>query len=147
MTRGRGAVVYTCRRSHRGAPPAEFAVAYRPIGPVLPSTPGTLVHWLTERYCLYAVTRSGRLRRAEIHHPVWPLQCADAEIRSNTMTGGLGFQLPDSEPVVHFAERLDVHVWPPEALRLDLQRWRSVSRNRSPSGRGRTASSRWARPA
>ena len=33
-------------------------------------TPGTLVHWLTERYCLYAVTRGGRLQRAEIHHPV-----------------------------------------------------------------------------
>jgi uncharacterized protein len=147
VTRGRGGVVYTCRRSHRGAPPAEFVAAYRPIGPVMSSTPGTLPHWLTERYCLYAVTRRGRLCRAEIHHPVWPLQCAEAEIRSNTMTGGLGLSLPDSEPVVHFAERLDVHIWPPRALRHDLQRWRSVSRSRSLGSRGRAAASRWARPA
>jgi hypothetical protein len=84
---------------------------------VVAATPGTLAHWLTERYCLYAVTRRGRLRRAEIHHPPWPLQPAEAEIRMNTMTRGLGFDLPSSPPLLHFAERLDVQVWPPETVR------------------------------
>jgi hypothetical protein len=131
VTSGRTGVVYRCRRAHRGAPPAEFSAAYRPIGPVMTWAPGTLAHWLTERYCLYAVTRAGRLRRAEIHHPVWPLQGAEVDIRLNSMTDGLGIQLPPSDPVVHFAERLEVHVWPPETLG-DLRRWRSISPRTSP---------------
>jgi len=131
VTSGRTGVAYRCRRTHRGAPPAEFSAAYRPIGPIMTWAPGTLVHWLTERYCLYAVTRAGRLRRAEIHHPVWPLQCAEVDIRLNSMTDGLGIQLAASDPVVHFAERLEVYVWPPETLG-DLRRWRSISPRTSP---------------
>jgi hypothetical protein len=74
---------------------------------------GTLEHWLTERYCLYAVTRRGGLRRAEIHHVPWPLQAAEAEIVTNTMTTGLGLELPPTPPLVHFAAHLDVQVWLP----------------------------------
>jgi hypothetical protein len=112
----RGVVSYRCRRVHRGAPPAEFHATYAPTGLPAPAAPGTLAHWLTERYCLYAVTRRGRLRRAEIHHAPWPLQPAGAEIHVNTLTRGLGFDLPRAPTLLHFAERLDVHVWPPETL-------------------------------
>jgi uncharacterized protein YqjF (DUF2071 family) len=116
VTTDRAGIVYGCRRDHRGAPTAEFCAVYRPAGPVIGSSPGTLAHWLTERYCLYAVTRRGRLRRAEIHHSPWPLQSAAAEIRVNTMTSGLGLDLPPAAPVMHFVQRLDVHVWPPRTL-------------------------------
>jgi len=92
--------------SERGA--ATFAGRYRPVGPAAPPQPGTLDHWLTERYCLYAL-HDGRVLRAEIHHPPWPLQAAEAEIERNTMTG-----LPlTGEPLLHFAERQDVVVWAP----------------------------------
>lgn len=113
----RGGIAYSSRRSHRGAPPAEFAAEYRPTGDAAAARAGTLDHWLTERYCLYAADRRGGLHRAEIHHPPWPLQPAEAEIRRNTMTDGLGFELPGVRPLLHFARRLDVHVWPPESLR------------------------------
>jgi uncharacterized protein YqjF (DUF2071 family) len=87
------------------------------VGTLRPrAAPGPLAHWLTERYCLYAVTRRGRLRRADIHHAPWPLQPAGAEIHVNTLTRGLGFDLPRAATLLHFAERLDVHVWPPETL-------------------------------
>lgn len=112
----RGSIVYSSRRIHRGAPRAEFFAEYRPTGEAAPAGAGTLAGWLTERYCLYAVDRRGGLHRAEIHHPPWPLQPADAEIRRNTMTEGLGFELPDVAPLLHFAGRLDVHVWPPESI-------------------------------
>ena len=46
--------------------------------------PGTLEHFLVERYCLYTA-KDGVLYRAEIHHPPWPLQPAQAEIELNTM--------------------------------------------------------------
>lgn len=116
VTAGGDSVVYASRRTHRGAPPAEFTAEYRARGEAHAPRPGTLEHWLTERYCLYSVDRRGRLYRAEIHHAPWPLRPAEAEIRRNTMTAGLGFGLPDEPPRLHFAAQLDVHVWPLEPL-------------------------------
>jgi uncharacterized protein YqjF (DUF2071 family) len=113
VTGDHSVVAYRCQRTERRMPPAEFDARYHPCGPVTTAPPGSLPHWLTERYCLYAVTRRGRLRRAEIHHRPWPLQPAEAEIRTNTMTSGIRIDLPAPPPVVHFAERLDVHVWLP----------------------------------
>lgn len=110
-------VVYGSRRTSRRAPPAEFLAAYQPTGAVSLARPGTLAHWLTERYCLYAVDRRGGLHRAEIDHVPWPLQPADAAIQRNTMTAGLGFALPAGAPLVHFAARVDVRVWPPQPVR------------------------------
>ena len=110
-------VVYAGRRTHRGAPPAGLAIEYRPTGAAVTAPPGSLPHWLTERYCLYAADRRGRLWRAEVHHPPWPLQPAEALILSNTMPASVGLALPDVAPLLHFAARLDVQVWPPEAVR------------------------------
>jgi uncharacterized protein YqjF (DUF2071 family) len=118
----RGGITYSSRRTHRGAPRAEFSAEYRPTGDAALARAGTLDHWLTERYCLYAVDGRGGLHRAEIHHPPWPLQPAEAEIRRNTMTEGPGFELPDVAPLLHFARRLDVQVWPPERVRASSTR-------------------------
>lgn len=107
------AVRYHSTRTHRGAPPAGFEASYRPTGPPRASAPGSLEHWLTERYCLYALRR-GRLLRGEIHHAPWPLQPAEAEIRSNTMARAAGIDLPESRPLLHYAGRLDVVAWAPE---------------------------------
>jgi uncharacterized protein YqjF (DUF2071 family) len=111
-----GRIAYSSRRTHLRAPPAEFSAEYRPTGPAAESSAGTLAAWLTERYCLYAVDRRGNLHRAEIHHRPWTLQPAEAEIRCNTMTEGLGIRLPHQKPLVHFAAHLDVRVWWPEAI-------------------------------
>lgn len=46
---------------------AEFKGRYRPSAPVQLREPGTLAHWLSERYCLYTVS-DGKIFRAEIHH-------------------------------------------------------------------------------
>jgi len=112
------AIRYASRRSGAGAAgaAAELVGRYEPAGPVRPAQSGTLEHFLTARYCLYAFDRRGRLRRAEIDHAPWPLQPARAEIERNTMPGPLGLHLPPVGPLLHFARRLDVRVWAPEAL-------------------------------
>ncbi|MBI3267983.1 MAG: DUF2071 domain-containing protein [Planctomycetes bacterium] len=112
-----GAIEVACVRTHSGAPPAEFAATYAPTGAVSRSPPGTLDHWLTERYCLYTAEADGRVRRADIHHAPWPLQPARAELRANTMARAAGVALPDRPPVLHFARRLDVVVWAPRVIR------------------------------
>ena len=51
--------------------------------------------------------------RAEIHHEPWPLQDAQAEIRSKYDGASCGeFFLPTSIPLLHFAKKLEVLIWP-----------------------------------
>jgi uncharacterized protein YqjF (DUF2071 family) len=102
---------YHSTRHHRRAMPAEFVASYRPAGPVFQASRGTLEHWLTERYCLYAVNRRGTVGYGDIHHAPWPLQVADAEVQHNTMTAALGLTLPNMAPVQHFARSLEVVAW------------------------------------
>jgi hypothetical protein len=109
-------VLYSSIRTHRGEPPAEFYGRYRPTGPVYGSKPGSLEHWLTERYCLYSADAKGKIYRGEIHHPPWPLQPAEAEIEVNTMTEPLGFGLPAQEPLLHFARSIETVAWWPERV-------------------------------
>jgi uncharacterized protein len=111
-TRSGDAVHYASERTHRGAPAAAFRGTFRPIGPVARSSPGTLDHWLTERYCLYTTDRHGQVWRCDIHHAQWPLQPAAAEVEVNTMLRQIGLMLPDTLPLLHFARRLDVVAWP-----------------------------------
>lgn len=108
---GTDGVRYASERTHRGAPPAGFAARYRPTGSACRSAAGTLEHWLTERYCLYAADAGGRVFRGEIDHPPWPLQPAKADVERNTMAGQIGVRLPDAPPLLHFARRVDAVAW------------------------------------
>src|SRR3954469_16227562 len=87
-------------RSHARAAPAALRARYEPAGPAEPPVPGSLEHFLTERYCLFTVDRRGRVRRADIHHPPWPLQPARAELAENTMTAPIGVRLTDRGPLL-----------------------------------------------
>lgn len=117
ITREGGSVRYESRRTDRRDPGAEFAAAYGAAGPVYRSSPGTLDHFLTERYCLYAPGRRRRSLRAEIHHAPWPLQPGRADVARNTMAAPLGIDLGEgphgAPPLLHFAARLEVVAWAP----------------------------------
>lgn len=110
---------YTSERTHRRAAPASFDVSYRALpgaGP-LASKPGSLAHFLTERYRLFTLSRDGQhVRAGEIAHRPWPLREAACEVSVCDMTAGLGFELPSTEPVLHFADRLDVVAWLPKRV-------------------------------
>ena len=110
-----GWIEYASRRTHAGAAAAKLRGRYRPVTAPFHPFPGTLEHFLTERYCLYALDGQGRLFRGEIHHSPWPLQGAEAEWESNSMAEQLVIKL-DSQPLLHFARRQDVLVWPPKRI-------------------------------
>lgn len=97
-------------------PPATLRARYWPVGPVTLPAPGSLAHWLTERYCLYAVAGGQRVRRLEIHHPPWLLSLAEARFAVNTMAAPAGLRLPDVPPLLHYARRQDAVTWPSEPL-------------------------------
>ena len=104
-------------RSRRVIGEARFDGRYRPTGPARFPEPGTLEHFLTERYALYATLPRGRVLCGEIHHPPWPLQVAEAEIDGNTVSAAHGLPLTDPPALLHFAARQDTLVWAPERIR------------------------------
>ena len=114
---------YVSHRIQPAAPAADFIARYRPTGSVFHAPPGSLDHWLTERYCLYTTGPSGRLFRCEIHHWPWPLQPAEAEVAVNTMTVSQGIRLPDLPPRLQFARRLKVAVWPLRKVTAQSRGW------------------------
>lgn len=103
---------YTSTRTHRGAPSARFAGRYRATGPPSSARPGTLEHFLTERYCLYAHGPRG-LVRGEIHHAPWPLRPGEADLETCDMTRLVGLDLAGPPPLVHVVDTLDVVAWWP----------------------------------
>jgi uncharacterized protein len=111
ITPGAEVVHYDSRRVHRGAPQAEFRGRYRAIGDVYESLPGTLDHFLVERYCLFMFDERRGLGVLDIDHQPWPLQPATAEIATNSMAEAAGITLPRVRPVVHFARALEVRAW------------------------------------
>ena len=107
---------YASRRVDRRAGPAELKMTYAPAGPVCPSQPGTLEHWLTARFRLFARTRRGGLLTARIAHDPWPLQPATARIDRCTMLDPLGLALPEGPPLLHFSKRIEVLVERPRSF-------------------------------
>ena len=95
---------------------ARLAVEFQPTGEITHAAPGSFDHFLTERYCLYAVDRRGQAYCSEVHHLPWPLQPAEVHFERNTMGAWMNLPLPDTRPVLHFARRLDVVAWWPEKV-------------------------------
>jgi len=111
-----GTIGYESERTHSGAMSGVLRGSYRPVGEIFEPLPGTLEHFLTERYCLYVANARGKILRGEIHHQPWPLQIAEAEFSNNTMTEAAGLALPVGKPLLHFSRRQDVVVWQPTAV-------------------------------
>ncbi|MGI9591699.1 MAG: DUF2071 domain-containing protein, partial [Myxococcota bacterium] len=100
-------------RSQRRSAPHEIALEaeYEPVSQPYLAAPGSLEHWLTERYCLYARSPGGRLFRGDVHHLPWPLQRAEASFTRNDLFQPHGLSLPGPPALLHFSRRLDVVVW------------------------------------
>lgn len=90
---------------------AEFRGDYRPTGETRLSEKGSIEHWLTERYCLYT-THDNQVFRGDIHHRPWPLQNAKAEFEMNTVAAAARISLPRVQPLLHFARKQEVLIWP-----------------------------------
>ena len=106
-------VDFTSRRDDgRGPSPAHAQIRYAPVeGPVTASKPGTLEHFLVERYILYSTDDSHTLHRARVHHPPYPLQKAEVRALDETLIWAAGIRRPDSVPIRHYAREVNVKVY------------------------------------
>jgi uncharacterized protein DUF2071 len=96
-----GWIEYVSRRNHSGAAPATLQVRYRPIAPAFLPQRGTLEHFLTERYCLYALDGSHRLKFGLFF---WDQTWAGRFELINAWNDG-----PKNDPGSHNAEEHDLH--------------------------------------
>ncbi len=104
-------ILYQNHRNHRGVANADFTGAYKPVAPAFPAAPGSIEHWLTERYSLYTVVRH-RVYRGDIHHPQWSLQPAALTTEIDTMGVSHGIQRPGTAPLLQYAQTQEVIIWP-----------------------------------
>ena len=105
--------VYASTRTDGRIGPGRFRAQWEPASSVRSAAPGSLEHWLTERYCLYSRDRRGGVHRAEVHHRTWPLCDATGEIEENTVCDAHGIELkePRDSPILHCVQRIDVVGW------------------------------------
>ena len=110
---GGSGATFTSRRVR--VPAIEFRARYAPDGDEFEPLPGTLEHFLIERYCLYTRWYGGGLLRLEIQHPPWRVSPAAVEIHANTLAAMQGIGLDPSErPLAHFSRRQDTVAWMPQ---------------------------------
>ncbi len=109
-------IVYASERIDRRGPPATFSGRWRPIGAHRPAAVGSLEHFLTERYCLFAVRRAVVLC-GEIAHAPWQLAPAEVQIDVCDMTQLLGLSLEGPPVSALAAAPLLVAAFAPQAPR------------------------------
>jgi uncharacterized protein YqjF (DUF2071 family) len=103
-------ILYAGVRRRPGPPPAWYTIRATPTGPVQTARPGTLEHFLVERYLLYAVA-GNQLYRGQVHHHPYPLQSAEVHSLDETLLAAAGIVRPDVAPLAHFSTGVDVRVF------------------------------------
>lgn len=103
---------YRSERADRRGPEARFAASWRVAGPAHEAEEGTLEHFLTARYCLFA-QRRGQLVRGDIVHAPWQLAPVDLRLDTCDMTRLVDLELDGQPAHVVAARPVDVAAWTP----------------------------------
>ncbi|WP_340098103.1 DUF2071 domain-containing protein [Salinibaculum salinum] len=95
-----GSTRFESQRRTPGARPLTFAATYGPDGDPYQPDPGTVEHFLVERYRYFTEGQDGSLRYANIDHEPWTLRPGAWTVERNTIFAANGFDRPDSEPIL-----------------------------------------------
>jgi len=109
-------VRYEMERSYPGPIPAIANFHYRPTGTPSAAIPGSLEHFLAERYVLYTESAPNELLLGRVHHTPYPLQTAELFEWDETLLSAAGIERPEQTPLAHFASGVDVEVFPLQRL-------------------------------
>jgi uncharacterized protein len=105
-------ILYAGVRHWPGPLPASYTIRAIPTGKVQPARPGTLEHFLAERYFLYSL-RKNQLFQGQVHHTPYPLQPANLLSIDENLLAAAGLDRPgNNAPLAHFAVGVDVNVFP-----------------------------------
>ena len=102
---------YASERLWPDPTPASADVQWTPRGAVSHALPGTLDHFLIERYVLYSY-KDGQLYSGQVHHPAYPVQTATLHALNENLVAQAGITRPDAPPLIHYARGVDVKIYP-----------------------------------
>jgi uncharacterized protein len=91
-------------------PAAQFRAAWTVGEPLPKAQPGSREFFLTERYILYT-EYDDDLYRARIYHEPWQLYEAELTSFSSTMLEANRLIQPKTQPIVHYADEVNVDIW------------------------------------
>jgi uncharacterized protein YqjF (DUF2071 family) len=69
-----------------------------------------LAHFLIERYVLFAWSGTGLLS-GQVHHRPYPIRPATAQLQSESLLAAADILRPESAPLVHYSDGVDVEVF------------------------------------
>lgn len=105
------------RDDARGTMPANGHFTYQPQeGAVLPASPGTVEHFLIERYILYTRDEDHHVYRANVHHQPYPVQRVETREVDETLVWAAGIKRSEAPPMRHYASEVNVKVYPLEKV-------------------------------
>lgn len=93
-----------------GETAAACRIAYSPAGTPATSAPGSLEHFLAERYIQYC-RRGSRVFSGHVHHPPYPLQPATIRELDESLIAANGIERPTGPPLAHYALGVRVGVF------------------------------------
>ena len=92
---------------------AGIEVRYTPGEALGASEPGTLEHFLLERYYLY-VERRGQLYQGQVHHVPYPAHRAEVHALYETLIAAAGLPQTEGLPeLAHYSPGVEVEVFGP----------------------------------
>jgi uncharacterized protein YqjF (DUF2071 family) len=110
-----GTLDYVARRTHAGMPPATFQASWTPHETLPLARPGTLPHFLTERYRLYTAgpdLRQGlsgnQLWQGTLRHAPWQLRTAEVHQWKSSLLESHGLPTPPGPPLLYAADAMQV---------------------------------------
>ncbi|MBC8082913.1 MAG: DUF2071 domain-containing protein [Hymenobacter sp.] len=117
LNEANGTLRAVAERTHRGAAPAAFAATWTPGELLPPARPGSLAHFLTERYFLYTAgpnllqdVRGSNLWRGRLWHEPWTLREVTLSEWDSTLIEAHGLPTPTGPPLLYAADALEVWV-------------------------------------
>jgi uncharacterized protein YqjF (DUF2071 family) len=107
---GPATIVYAGVRLWPGPLPASYTIRATPGQTTRLAEPGTLEHFLIERYILYAVAND-QVFQGQVHHKPYPIQSTILHSLNETLSSTWSIPSSQSSPLTHFSAGVDVEVF------------------------------------
>ncbi len=109
-------VQYHSERRWPPPKPAALDLEYEIGTPQGPAAPGTLEHFLVERYVLFARHSVLGLVEGRVHHQPYPLRQACVHRLEQSLLAAAGITAAGERTADWFSEGVDVDIFPPQRL-------------------------------
>lgn len=91
----------------------ELRLRYRPRGQVFEATPGTLAHFIVERFVMFSQSGRGTLLQGREARPTRSIQECEVSVQQNTLPEAADVPGPAGDAVAWYCARSAIRTWLP----------------------------------